>query len=439
MKQSLSLKPGADIDPAVLAEAAIQPSAGRAARAALESDLGSDRPLLKIKLPKVPRVATAKFTFGAGKRGWITRLPNGEHLPSVAYGNGRIYVSGGFSTVSFFGLDAHTGQVMWNRQNLEDNGPTAPIYMDEEVIFNTESCTLFVLNARTGRTRWKRWLGDPTLAQAALDQGLIYAAWPESGGQKIGALSLKNGRTVWSRRVNGELLTAPVVANKAVYATSIHGTVYRFNGRSGRRDWARSIRATSAPWVSGGRVYISRAVSRRRGKGRQEAQIMLDAENGRLLNQLRIAPARYLADVPRDLSSWPKVWAFEGSRPMLLGGRLVDTMAGEVTAMDPADGRPLWRRKASGKRRAGRTFAPPILAGSQVIVASYKGQLHALDVDTGMTVWAYDLGRKLASSPVVARGWVYLTSTDGSVVALKVGGAALDGWHMWGGGPGHNG
>ncbi len=432
-----ALRPGADIDPAVLLEAAQVPAAGRGARAALERALGpGDRPLQRVKLPRVPRAATAPFTFGASSRGWITRLPTGGVLPSVAYGDGMVYASGGFDTIAFYGLDARTGKVVWNRQNLEDNGPTAPVYERGEVIFNTESCTLFVLDGRTGKTRWKKWLGDPTLAQAALAQGLIYASWPAGGKQRIGALSLRNGRTVWSRGINGELLTTPVTDGKSLYATTIRGTVYRFDGRSGRRRWASSIRASSAPWIGRDRLYVSRVIGR--GKARREAQVTLDVASGELLEQLRIAPARYAADVPRDLSSWPKVWAFEGSRPMLLGGRLVDTMGGEVVAMDPADGRPLWRRKRDGAGRT-RTFAPPILAGSQVIVAGYGGEVYALDVDTGMTVWAYDLGRKLAAAPVVARGWLYLTSTGGAVVAMQVGGAELDGWHMWGGGPGHNG
>jgi outer membrane protein assembly factor BamB len=153
---------------------------------------------------------------------------------------------------------------------------------------------------------------------------------------------------------------------------------------------------------------------------------------------LRRSPARYLGDVPRNLQSWPKVWAFEGSRPLLAHGRLIDTMAGTVSAAQPASGRSLWLRRDRAARGA-RSLLPPVAAGAQLVVAARSGQLYALDVDTGMTVWAYALGRQLAASPVVARGWIYVTTTDGAVIGLRAGEPSLDGWHMWGGGPGHNG
>ncbi len=428
---------GAELDPrlvqALIAAEESEGLAPRAAAAGLSLELGADRPALELAIPKIPRAATARFEVGDGRRGWITRLPVGQHLPSAAYGGGRLYVSGGFDTTAFYALDAQDGRLLWNRQDLEDNGPTAAMFQGEEVIFNTESCTLFVLDARTGRTRWRRWLGDPTLAQAALAERLIFAAHPQKGGgHALSALRLKDGQPVWSRPVDGELLAAPVVHDGAVYASTLRGSVYRFASKSGARRWARPLRASTAPWLAGGRVYLSRT------SGRAEELVALDAGSGRTLATLRRVEARYLRDVPRDLSSWPKVWAFEGSRPLLAHGRLVDTLAGTASAADPLSGKSLWQRRDAGSGGE-RSLLPPVVAGSQIVLASRKGAVYALDVDTGMTVWAYRTGHTIASSPIVARGWVYLASADGAVIALEVGGPALDGWHMWGGGPGHNG
>jgi len=428
---------GADIDPAVLQQLALDQVSSASAATGVDLELGADRPLLAIDVPRVARMTTTSFTFGDARRGWITRLPMGGVIPSVAYGGGRVYVGGGFETTAFYALDARSGKMLWTRQALADNGPTAPSYLDEEVIFNTESCTLFVLDARTGRTRWSRWLGDPTLAQPAVNFGLIFASYPsDAGGQRLAGLRLKDGRTVWSRVVDGELLTAPVVSGDSVYATTIRGSVYRFEATRGKRRWRSRIRATSAPWVEGGKVYLGRDL--REGRTRSEAQVVLDAETGATVAVLRQARAPYLRDVPRSLDSWPKVWAFEGSRPLLVQGRLLDTMAGAVSATHPVSGQSLWRRRHGGTA-ARRTLTPPVVAGSQVVFATREGAVYALDVDTGMTVFAYDLKRRITSSPVVAHGWLYLSSNDGSVIAIEAGGAGLDGWHMWGGGPGHNG
>jgi len=429
------LIPGADIDPSILTRPAR--SALAASGQAAVSDLGADRPAVKVRLPRVPRASTASFSFGQGRRGWITRLPSGGRLPSVAYGDGRVFTSGGFENSSFYAMNASSGQLLWNRQELSDSGPTAPVYTDGGVIFNTESCTLFVLDARTGRTRWKRWLGEHTPAQAAAQHGLIYASYPVQGGYRLAALALRNGRRVWRRAVDGELLSAPVVAGDGVYAATVRGSVYRFDARTGRRSWARRwMRATSAPLVRGGRVFVARS-ARRAGKA-HEAQVALDARTGQTLSTLRASRARYLGDVPRRSEDYQGVWAFEGSRPLVALGRFVDTMGGLVSASHPRTGKVLWQRK-DPRARARRTLTQPVLAGNQVIAASRRGKVYALDVDTGMTVWAYDLGRRVASAPVVAHGWVYLSSADGAVVALQVGDRSVDGWHMWGGGPAHNG
>jgi Ca-activated chloride channel homolog len=429
---------GADIDPAVLL-APEEGGARVAESAAAAIALGDDRPVVRVEVPSIPRARSTTFTFGDGHRGWVAKLPTDEPIPSVAYGDGRVYASGGFTSYALFALDGETGRFDWMRQDLEDNGPTAPLYEDGDLVFNTESCTLIVLDGKTGKKRWTRWLGDPTLAQPALALGLVFASYPsrDRGGQEIGAFALRSGKPVWHAPVDGELLSAPVVASGALYASTIAGSVYRFDGKTGRRLWAKRLRATSAPTVFGDRIVLSRSEPGAAGR-LLEAQVVLDAGNGRLLQTLGRAPAKYIGDVPRSLESWPKVWAFEGSRPLHAFGRLVDTMAGVASAADPRTGKLLWRRTDSHALGA-RSLTPPVVAGSQILFASRKGTLYALDIDTGMTVFAYDLGRPVAASPVVARGWVYLTTSEGSVIGLEVGDRSLDGWRMWGGSPSHNG
>lgn len=65
--------------------------------------------------------------------------------------------------------------------------------------------------------------------------------------------------------------------------------------------------------------------------------------------------------------------------------------------------------------------------------------MFGLDVDTGYTLWSYAIGHRVVAEPVIARGWLYASTTDGYVVALRVGDTSLDGWHMFGGDARHNG
>ena len=365
---------------------------------------------------------------------WIARIPEAVQLPAVAYGDGRVYVSGGFESVSFYALDAHSGEVQWMTTNLEDNGPTAAVFDDGRLVFNTESCTLFALDAKTGRRLWFKNLGDPTLAQTAVSDGLVFASHPDKdrGGQALSAYRARDGEPVWTRPISAELLAAPVVAGDSVYATTTTGVTYRVRRATGGLVWARDFDATTAPWIAGGELYVTRQVHG------VEQQIVVDADRGAVVREQQPVAGKYVWDVPSDISDSKAVWAFEGSRPVVDRGVRYVAMGGAIHASDAASGEPLWDRRYAGKEQA-RSVGSVALAGSAIVVATREGRLFGLDIDTGYTLWSYDLGHAVVAEPVVAKGWVYAATTDGYVVAVDVADATLDGWHMFGGSPGHDG
>jgi Ca-activated chloride channel family protein len=427
--------PGADLEaPPPAPAAGLHRSAGLEAGRPL--DLGADRPATPVAVPTAPRGASIGFVFGDERRGWVTHIPDSLQLPAVAYGDGKVFVSGGFETYSFYALDADEGRIVWVTAQLPDNGPTAPIYEDEgdDVIFNTESCTLVCLAAKTGKLRWAKRLGDPTLAQVAAAKGLVFAAHPGEGGPRLSAFRVADGARVWSRPVDGELYAAPVVEGDSVYASTVGGRSYRFEAATGKMVWSRALRATTAPFIAGGELFVSRR------EGGREAQIVVSAATGAILRAHAASPAPYLTDVPQDETSdnWKQIWAFEGSRPVIARGVRYVARGGVIEADDPASGAAYWSRtdaKARGKRSVGSVA----VAGSQLVVSTRAGQLYGLDVDTGYTLWAYDVGHPVVAEPIVARGWVYVATADGLVVALQVADPTLDGWHMFGGNSRHNG
>jgi outer membrane protein assembly factor BamB len=248
----------------------------------------------------------------------------------------------------------------------------------------------------------------------------------------MSAYTIASGREVWTRSVDGELLAAPVVEGGAVYFATITGRVYRMETKTGRTAWSKPLRATTAPWVSNGRLFLSRRA------GGREVQVVVAAETGQLVAEGRSAPAPWLDDVPRSLDDWKKVWAFEGSRPAILDGVRYVAMGGVVEASDPLSGDVYWSRRHAGRVQA-RSLGTVALAGPELVLSTRNGELYGLDVDTGYTLFAYGLGHAVAAEPIVARGWIYTATVDGRVIALQVGDPSVDGWHMFGGNPRHNG
>jgi Ca-activated chloride channel homolog len=411
----------------------------RAARAAVPrdrtertSDLASDRAVVRVPIPTPPRGGAVGFSFAEDRAGWVARIPDAGELPAVAYGGDKIFVSGGFQSVTFYGLDAATGRIDWATTNLEDNGPTAAVYDDGRVIFNTESCTVFALDARTGKRIWLKKLGDPTLAQTAVADGVVFTAHPAEDGHELSAFRATDGGWLWSRWVGSELLASPVVAGDAVYASTLAGWTFAFGKRDGKPRWRKPLQATTAPWLAGDELFVTR---RHAGT---EQQIVVAAATGAILREHDASHGAYASDVPAPGAEWSAVWGFEGSRPVVDRGVRYVAMGGEVRATDATSGEPLWQRRYARQPDA-RSLGSVALAGSQIIVSTRDGQLFGLDVDTGYTLWSYDIGHHVHAEPIVARGWVYAATDDGYVVALNVADPSLDGWHMFGGNPAHDG
>jgi Ca-activated chloride channel family protein len=233
---------------------------------------------------------------------------------------------------------------------------------------------------------------------------------------------------VWTQRVDGELYATPVVAGDSVYASTIGGNSYRFLlpdrqagvGATAERDHRavrRRRRATCQPAHQGGRG----AGGRVRGDRRRRAHARRPA---------RAVPVGRAAQ-PRQLEAAVGV---RGIAPGDLARRPLRRARRRHRGRDPETGAAYWIRTdaaAAGKRSVGSVA----IAGPQVVVSTRAGQLYGLDVDTGYTLWAYDVGHPVVAQPIVARGWVYVATTDGLSSRSRSPDATLDGWHMFGGQP----
>ena len=427
--------------------------------------LGTRAQVRALPLPRVRRGANASFEMPTGGgRGWVTSLPNRQVLLTPAFGHDRVYVGGGFSSTTMFALDSETGAVEWS-VTAPDGGPTAAVVYDDKVLFNTESCTLFVVQADTGRIIWSRWLGDPLMSMPAVDgdrvfSGHLWTGSPTNYG--FSAMALRNGRVLWQRAAPHDVISAPTTHGDSVYFTTMDGSVYRLLQRNGRRVWQRRLRATTAPWVDGDRVLLARRVPAPAGeRGRFEQQVILDAANGDLIWEGESVPARHLAGggraraiLVRQAGAWgggndhaqrhlgvrnvAEGWAYQGPRPTVVDGRAYQVVGERIECRRLEDGELLWSRRYTQDAGA-LSMSPPAVVGSQMVIATVDGHVYGLDIDTGMTIWAYDVGEPLVYQPSVARGTVYVSTAHGRVVAFPVGDESLDGWHMWGGNPAHSG
>src|SRR6266571_881348 len=140
-----------------------------------------------------PRQAQKPAAFRdntTGFTGWRITLEPQRAVPTPAVARGRIFVGGGFGSYDFYALDGGTGAQVWHLGTTDD-GPTAAVLADGLVVFNTESCTLEIVEAVSGKVVWEKWLGDPLLAQPAVMSGRIFMVYPKRGQHWLGAFTLR--------------------------------------------------------------------------------------------------------------------------------------------------------------------------------------------------------------------------------------------------------
>ncbi|HEX8147031.1 MAG TPA: PQQ-binding-like beta-propeller repeat protein [Pyrinomonadaceae bacterium] len=472
---------------------------------------------VKVSLPRPGQdLQPADFKTADGREGWVVRIPGGRPLATPAYSNGRLFVGGGYGSHEFYAFDAKTGRMVW-KTNTGDDGPTAAVVEDGLVAFNTESCTLVVVDEQTGKMVWQEWLGDPLMSQPAVSKGKLYMAYPgngrghaqqqnvpnhagqsaamkhnlpmpvqgaqkkeggqaeEAGSHRLLCADLKTGRHLWERAISSDVISAPVVSEGKVYATTFDGTSYSFDAATGELIWKKENAGTSAPVVVANEVVVTQKESRdgkayeamhrldaRRGvataaspvarseagyldkdKGggvaiKQEAQASLDSSVG-----FANAPAAAQLHKANDHLGVKTVvggWAYQGSRAAYSKGRMLNAQGRYLNSVNAADGRFAWRAEVSGGGLAGdaQVFSPPALGEEFMYLSSSLGHLLSVGQGDGRLGFMYHFPEPLVFQPALAEGAVYAGTSGGLLICLKTGTKDADGWYAWGGNGEHN-
>jgi outer membrane protein assembly factor BamB len=422
------------------------------------------------------------------KGGFVIQLPSGAPVPTPTVCNGKLYVSGGFHSKEYYCFDARTGKPVWG-VDLDDDGPTSAACQDGVILFNTESCTLFALDADSGKQLWSLFLGDPLTNTPTVANGRVFTAYPALGalananGSKqpppcshvLAAFDLKTGKILWQRWIDSDVMSAPVAVDKELYVTSFAGVVYKLNQEDGTVLSAVKSRATSAPVVVGDKVYLTRRADDGEGKAgeavaadnrhslkeevageRKHAPYLddkvqakselkqqaggLDAGNGFGAGAPAAANPK-AAESNVGQSNVSSMQAFQGSRILCYRDNNFNCMGDEIVCTDPATGKRRWAVKLDGdlEKEGGFLASPPAAAGGQLFLTTLKGEVLRLNPDDGKVTARYAVEAPVRYQPAVEGGRIYVGTENGKVVCLDAGDRKFTGWPCWGGNAAHTG
>lgn len=265
------------------------------------------------------------------------------------------------------------------------------------------------LDADSGRTRWEAELDLPVSGGPGVGSGKLLLGTID--GDVI-ALNTENGEERWRTRLTSEVLSVPAVSSSTVVVHTVDGKLFGLEATDGSERWryerevpSLTLRGTGSPVISGGAVYVGMAGGR---------LVALRLDNGGLIWDANVT-------VPGGRSELERLADIDGDPIVLGGGVFVATYQGEVGAVEQRSGRLAWRRKMSSYNRMGADL-------QGLYVSDDDGVVWGLDIRSGSAVWSQDaLKNRKLSNVAVLSGYVvvgdfegylhWMDRNDGSLVA----------------------
>lgn len=342
--------------------------------------------------PTLPVHVAWSQHIGDGNAGYYLRL-----VPATS--NGKIFAASHDGIVA--AMNAASGRELWST-NIGTPATSGLATGQNKVYVGTGSAQVVALSQATGKVVWRHTVSSQVLAPVQYSHGIVLV---HTIAGTLAGLSASDGRLVWryDQTVPSLILHAagqPQVAGNLAVSGFANGTLSVLNLYSGQTLWGRQIAIpvgdnpvsqmidiTVNPIVVSGIVYIATY------QGRVAA---LNLTNGQMIWQQKISSyAGIAANNQRvyvsDASS--RVWAFDE------GSGAVD-----------------WKQTAL----LGRQITGPAVFGSALVVADHDGFLHFMSLSDGHFLARISLGDGALAQPIVYRGMLYVYTSNGDLVAVKV-------------------
>jgi outer membrane protein assembly factor BamB len=296
-----------------------------------------------------------------------------------------------------------------------------------------DGATLKRVNIKTGKQIWERHMGtchgcglsasSPSLDVAHKELFVTVLSLKGSTigavGGEIAAVSMGNGKTLWTAPVPSGTESSPMVVGNAVYFGDQDGTEYSLNIKTGKQNWefptGGAIKAGAAYY--GGDLFFGNyagsfyAVNAKTGK-----QVWDDAEGGQFYSTPAIDydrvyvgnnnGAAYSFGVKSGTVAWsrtlggyvysgPAVGTIPGLGPTVFIG----SYDGDLYALNAVDGSVRWSTPVPTSTKVGISGSA-VLVNNVVYASSvYSKGSYGFNAVTGKQVWSYPDG---SYTPVVA-------------------------------------
>lgn len=295
-----------------------------------------------------------------------------------------------------------------------------------------------------GKTKWQTRLDIAISAAPGVGGNTLVVSG--HGGELV-ALNTDTGAKRWETRVSSEILAAPLVTEALVSVRSVDGKLTTLSASDGSVLWTYeenvpllSLRGTSGAiqfaelivsgFDNGHLVALNSATGKAvwntrlaEARGRTELERMVDVDMTPVAEGYAMYAATYQGYLAGLSPQTGKVaWKKEVSS---YTGLALDTQAlylsntdGHVLSYTRNSGEVLWKQD----KLKGRKLTAPTIHGDYCVVGDLEGYLHWLNREDGRLAARYRVSSApIQAAPVSVDDMLIVQSTDGDVVALKLG------------------
>jgi outer membrane protein assembly factor BamB len=277
------------------------------------------------------------------------------------------------------------------KKGFEAPVTSSPAYCGGGVVFGSRDGSIYAFSPE-GEMMWQYKTGSGVGASPFCASDKVIGANYEGD---IICLDGETGAMLWTFEAGSKIVSNPQVLRDLVVVGTMRGDLIALKLRDGGRLWSKKIGDAIWAGTTVGRDYIIAATS--------DGTIARFDHSGNVL--WSSSPGGGIHSTPLCLESENLV--------------VFGTKDKYVYGYSLSDGDLMWRFLCGGE-----VNAPPVAAGSSILLGSNDGNLYALSI-TGQLLWKTPLGGTVLSKPYVLDDRAFVTTYGSKIYALDTKGGKV--------------
>ncbi|MEA2077337.1 MAG: PQQ-binding-like beta-propeller repeat protein [Candidatus Marinimicrobia bacterium] len=311
----------------------------------------------------------------------------------------------------------------------------------DRVIFGNRSGKIIALSLEDGKELWTYQTNGPIFTEPAFDSTLVYVTSTDS---MLYCLNYETGEKIWNYKTQAPIVAHPVVNDKKVYFGGSDGKFRAVNSKTGKLEWDFMFIPTyveTKPLVAEGKVIFGAwntllyALDANKGnmkwlwKGKKSGRLYSPAVVHPVYANEKVfvvAPDRVMSAI--NINDGTTVWRsdkFKVRENISLsedGSTVYAKTMWDIICAISTEGNEA-ETQWSSELNYGFEIDPsnPVEYKDQLYFTTQFGYVYSLNAENGEKNWQHRIGGNLLNTPVVKNGMIVISGMDGKVTKLVTG------------------